>query len=399
MSKLVVLWMILVPVGMVFAATGERPSGAVNPVRCATCHTEVKAFEDVHAPVAANGCGSCHRIKSAAEHTYELVAQGAALCRNCHDHTVADAPVVHAPVEEGECMTCHHPHGGPDRKFLRSASVVDLCESCHGDVGGAGHVHAPVKAGDCGACHQPHSSNEAMLLLDKPRAVCVGCHESVRTATASAVSRHDAGCATCHAPHASEMAGLLPTDPTSLCFGCHDREIALPEGGKLSNVKLEIESGTHPHGPVADGDCSSCHVNHGSPHFRLLAETYPSDFYASFSEGLYALCFTCHDEDLVRVASTTTATEFRNGSTNLHYVHVNREKKGRTCRACHDIHAGNDDKLIRDSVPFGRGSYRLSIGYESTPDGGRCSTGCHEPLEYDRNVPEGSSVPVAAATP
>jgi predicted CXXCH cytochrome family protein len=225
-----------------------------------------------------------------------------------------------------------------------------------------------------------------MLLRESPRRVCLACHETVRRKTETAVSRHDRGCTTCHDPHASDESGLLPTDPTTLCLGCHDREIELSEGGELSNVKMEIESGTHLHGPVSDGDCAACHANHGSEHFRLLNEEYPADFYTSFSEERYALCFTCHDDRLVLVPSTTTLTGFRNGDLNLHFVHVNREKKGRTCRVCHDVHAGTNQNLVRESVPFGRVGYRLTIGHEPTANGGRCATGCHKPHEYDRNL-------------
>ena len=35
-----------------------------------------------------------------------------------------------------------------------------------------------------------------------------------------------------------------------------------------------------------------------------------------------------------------TVTDFRYGNVNLHKLHVNREK-GRTCRACHNIHASD----------------------------------------------------------
>ena len=88
-------------------------------------------------------------------------------------------------------------------------------------------------------------------------------------------------------------------------------------------------------------------------------------------EAVKATILTVEDEDV-----------------NLHYVHVNRERKGRSCRACHDVHAGDNRKLIRESVPFGRGGYRLAIGHEPTAEGGRCATGCHEAEEYTRNRSE-----------
>ena len=47
-------------------------------------------------------------------------------------------------------------------------------------------------------------------------------------------------------------------------------------------------------------------------------------------------------------------TSFRDGDVNLHYLHVNKAKRGRTCRACHSTHASKHNVIIRDSVPFGR---------------------------------------------
>ena len=81
---------------------------------------------------------------------------------------------------------------------------------------------------------------------------------------------------------------------------------------------------------------------------------------------------------------TTTLTDFRTGDLNLHYVHVNRKKKGRSCRACHETHAASKEKQIRDSVPFGPGGWELPIGFEKTNSGGSCAPGCHRPYAYDR---------------
>ena len=129
------------------------------------------------------------------------------------------------------------------------------------------------------------------------------------------------------------------------------------------------------------------HEIHGGGHRRLLTNEYPSDIYYPFSESSYALCFSCHDRQLVMLANTSTATSFRNGDTNLHFVHVNRDKKGRSCKVCHDAHAASRDKHIREEVPFGPAGWKLPIKYESLPDGGRCSTGCHSPYEYNRVTP------------
>ena len=70
---------------------------------------------------------------------------------------------------------------------------------------------------------------------------------------------------------------------------------------------------------------------------------------------------------------------------NLHFVHVNQESKGRTCRACHDIHSIDREKTVRDSVPFG--DWIFQTGYTKTATGGSCAPGCHQHFSYDRRNP------------
>jgi len=59
----------------------------------------------------------------------------------------------------------------------------------------------------------------------------------------------------------------------------------------------------------------------------------------------------CHKEALVTTGKTVTITNFRNGEINLHMLHVN-QNKGRTCRACHDVHASDQEDHIREEFRF-----------------------------------------------
>ncbi|PLX46332.1 MAG: cytochrome C, partial [Deltaproteobacteria bacterium] len=70
----------------------------------------------------------------------------------------------------------------------------------------------------------------------------------------------------------------------------------------------------------------------------------------------------------------------------LHYLHVNKDPKGRSCKACHEVHAGNQDKHIRKEVPFGA-KWKLPVNYTKTDTGGNCVVGCHKPKDYDRENP------------
>ena len=44
-------------------------------------------------------------------------------------------------------------------------------------------------------------------------------------------------------------------------------------------------------------------------------------------------------------------TGFRDGDVNLHYLHVNREEKGRTCRTCHEMHGSDLPNHMASGVP------------------------------------------------
>jgi hypothetical protein len=97
--------------------------------------------------------------------------------------------------------------------------------------------------------------------------------------------------------------------------------------------------------------------------------------------GGAALCFQCHATELVTEERTTTRTGFRDGDRNLHHLHVNRDK-GRSCRACHEVHATNVPFHMRESVPFGQ--WELPVPYERRPGGGACGASCHRAEDYDR---------------
>ena len=135
------------------------------------------------------------------------------------------------------------------------------------------------------------------------------------------------------------------------------------------------------HGPIRDKNCSGCHDPHGTQNIRLLRKYFAPEFYAPFDLHDYELCFDCHPKTLVLEEKTTRLTNFRDGDRNLHYLHVNRQK-GRTCRACHQPHASKRSFHIRETVPFG--NWALPINYQSLPNGGQCSPGCHKTKRYKR---------------
>jgi predicted CXXCH cytochrome family protein len=355
---------------------------------------DVQGAAVVHRPLATGECMVCHDPHGGGDRYLLKAASASELCQNCHADVIRGKPEVHGPVAAGACGACHSPHTSQHPKLL-AAEGVALCLQCHvstqEQLAKMRVVHGPV-ATDCMACHEAHSADHKMILKKEPQALCAGCHEEISAVIAGAKTQHSAvtterACLNCHDAHASDYPRMVRTRMVDLCFECHDREIEMPDGHKLGNIKAVIAAGTSLHGPVAQDNCAACHLIHGGDNFRLLIEEYPPEFYAPFKEESYALCFNCHDRQLVHDEKTSTLTNFRNGDQNLHYLHVNRKTKGRTCRACHETHASTREKHIRESVPFGTGGWLLPVNFKKQTQGGSCAPGCHMPYEYNRETP------------
>jgi predicted CXXCH cytochrome family protein len=325
----------------------------INPQEsCVTsrCHALKKTVQYAHAPVASGACVLCHQ-NVVSNPPLGLKDTGPDLCLKCHKDQKTfynEARFVHAPVKD-KCINCHNPHGSTTSKFFLNQDQFSLCLSCHinqeknpneiPQISIARMPHKPVIEGRCTGCHTPHASNFKKLLKDGPQ-------------------------------------------ETKLCFSCHKEKAA------------EIKNASFIHGPIREGLCTACHTPHGSDSSYLLKYYYVRTFYNPFNPELYALCFKCHKETLVLDERTTTLTNFRNGDRNLHYLHVNREK-GRTCVACHEVHAGVQEKQIRSSTPFG--DWSIPIQFVKTPTGGKCLVSCHVLREYDRENPVELNIDKASA--
>ena len=415
------------------------PVAAAESCMTASCHADYAAAAAAHQPVADGECLDCH-VQLLDEHpaadgaSFELVESGAALCFLCHD--APKQGQLHAPFADGDCLVCHQVHGADNPSLLAvGKDWSELCFACHDDAAFAlTFRHGPAAVGACGSCHDPHASEHEALLKQPARQSCLGCHDDFARQMQTAAFVHppvkDAPCTDCHNPHASELRfnlkqkmpdlcfschpaigkqaakarvshqpmleagscggchsthfsqqrGLLPLDQQGLCLNCHGAESPLQDiGAQLAGEKTL-------HGPLRDGQCADCHDPHGSDFFRLLRGRYPAGRYLPYQDNAYDFCLGCHEKNLLRFEDTTLYTNFRNGNRNLHYVHVADVRKGRTCRLCHEPHAGAGEKLIsRTGSAFG--SWKVPIGFEPTATGGSCAPGCHQVLGYDRETP------------
>jgi predicted CXXCH cytochrome family protein len=410
------------------------------------CHASLQEKAVVHGPVAKGMCTSCHAQARPETHEFRLSFPKDTLCQACHILTVRN--YVHQPLRKGQCTDCHDPHQSQFPQLLRADPAKDLCLICHaGDalmkkqhvhgpvaVGAcilcheahsswkpkllvaqgdelcsrchedrlrrdqqARHVHPPV-AQDCEKCHDPHSSDFPQQMRAPDRELCVSCHEDIGQRIEKSPVVHGAvtdqqGCRNCHAGHSSSLPTLLKNSLLDTCLGCHNEEIPLPNGRRVVNMAALLRDNPNHHGPIRQGDCSACHNPHASPLPNLLTQSYPPLFYAPFDPDNYKLCFTCHRSELVSVQDGRGVTEFRQGSRNLHYVHVSGQNRGRTCRACHEVHASKSPAHLSAVVPYGNWKYQIK--FEATENGGACAAACHVARSYNR----GESTPAKPVLP
>lgn len=339
---------------------------ATGAALCYRCHESKSNLKHPHGPLAAGQCVPCHNPHRASVPSL-LKERGGALCATCHGSKVTKQ-FGHPPVAEGKCTSCHVPHQSDSRMLLKEPAP-GLCYSCHGQLFTKKYLHPPVAAGDCLACHDHHQGDNAKLLRQTGIKLCLGCHEDKFTANRFGHAPVMAGnCFDCHDPHQSDVPKLLKKPGAELCFSCHDRSLA---------------AGKDVHVPVAKGDCVACHVPHGSANPRMLVKPFPESFYLPYAAENFELCFQCHSREIAQDARTDVLTNFRNGDRNLHYVHVNRPEKGRSCKVCHEPHASGMDRLIKSRVP-GFGKWDIPIEFTRTETGGTCVVGCHKPKTYDR---------------
>lgn len=361
---------------------------------CYKCHNPMGKGKNVHEPVKKGECIECHKVHGAAgRYLLDNIEDLTLVCTKCHDSASFQQKFMHGPVAVGSCTKCHDPHEGPEKYFIKGSSIRNLCLSCHTDMTKSLQaepvVHKPVQSGNCTLCHTPHGGAFKGLLKKKMTDLCIECHPGVGKRIAGLKYPHkplltEDGCSMCHSPHTAKGKGLLQGEEKGVCLGCHARD----DLGKppLANMKKALEGKKYLHGPLLKGQCKGCHDPHGSNYFRMLTGNYPAEFYVPYKEGIYDFCLKCHDKNLLRYAETTVYTRFRNGNRNLHYVHV-VNRKGRTCRVCHEPHAGNEVKLIsKEGAKFG--VWKVPINFTISQSGGSCAPGCHRAFKYDRDKPE-----------
>ncbi len=247
-------------------------------------------------PASLRGsCYNCHWVHGWANNPsdtafpYMLVAEPDSVCAVCHDADGPASPVYEVEATKpythhGVCVACHNTHKAEAGTMNQPGSAPTVNPELYGVPG----VDVDSTVVDSAT---------------KQYQVCLGCHETIRRELFSAVSYHPV-----HKPGAYD--GAMPTlyngwteNDLVYCTDCHNNNTGTQNGG------------TDPAGP------------HGSDYPRLLERQYVTTDPNAFSTADYALCFKCHDPNVL-------VSRMGDGVQRIHWLHLWRERAA--CATCHN---------------------------------------------------------------
>jgi len=288
----------------------------------AECHGPMGDREHVHMTLAEHACDLCHAPDTGG-HIYPRIGDNESLCTSCHN-TADHGTFQHKAMSDDSCMACHDPHGSSTRALLIADSVADTCQSCHPRPTQRSQ-HEPYASGECGACHDPHGADNRSLLLGGDGAEqCTLCHGQIAHDVASLAYTHrevEGSCLACHDPHASDYDGMQPMRTRDLCLSCHE------------DVAADVTGAVVSHDPILEGDrCITCHEPHASSHEHMLREEQAD------------ICLACHDKPVI-AHDGRTIPELATTLATSPVVH-GAIREG-DCSACHTVHGGTHNKLLR----------------------------------------------------
>lgn len=265
------------------------------------------------------------------------------------------------------------------------ANQPPACKECHSDLVEYELMHYPAEDA-CDNCHEStgasHPSDDSLgfRLMDNIPELCYYCHEEPSQFGFQHQVYASGDCLGCHDAHGSVNASLLRLPDPDLCLSCHKRDFQTDSSETL-NIKRLVTGRMQAHSAIELGGCLSCHLAHGSDKRVLLADAYPEADYLPAQTENFALCFLCHDTDLLEARETEWGTGFRDGNRNLHRLHMNGNK-GRNCRMCHNLHGSPLPFLVEEKIAFG--SWEMRMNFIAEEQGGSCLPGCHGKQSYQR---------------
>jgi predicted CXXCH cytochrome family protein len=379
-------------------------------------------------------CTSCHDPHNDM-HGKFLVKdnQNAAICKSCHDPTGFTGISTHdtssntwdgtrknpwphtqyKTVSSNSCMNCHYSHGARGRHRLLSNELEEeVCLACHnGSVGSDIEAGLRKRSGHRVSFYQGiHDPTENILTVGV-HVECVDCHDPHQVKGTEAAAPNISGRLT-GVPGMTITGNIVKQAQYQyeVCFKCHGQDKYrkfTPINRLFSHTNLRLAfnpSNASFHAVAARGRshyvpglkppyttssrlyCTDCHNSdsgpkgpHGSHWDYLLEQRYEISDYTNWSEAYYALCFKCHDPNMLLNPNVSGFEK--------HEKHAREENT--PCSVCHDPHGSSNYIALLDfdtNVVFPNMNGELK--FEVIGDKGYCYLQCHgkehSPKDYRR---------------
>lgn len=330
---------------------------------CLSCHA---VFEDLQLVSGTGLCLNCHDSKYAAPDVGDQVrkASGMGIADISRDHAPekGDAAAFSAPGNRHvECYDCHnaaaiYPWEDSPLKDMWGIKIVSESWNSAPTLAVADQVNGQAEL--CFKCHSTGAGWGAALPLSNYYISSSG----VTLATenkAFAFNTKNSAFHPVRAPGRNQSNALgqqlaaagLSTTSTIDCSDCHNADETSATTGRAGNDSFKPKG---PHGSIYAPLLRGRYLTNATP------ATLPTGAYNSQN---FKLCFICHNETkLTSSDSSDFATNFSNGATNLHWVHlkdISERGYGRNaaCRACHyNVHSNQQAPDSQYMVWFSGGS-------------------------------------------
>jgi hypothetical protein len=306
---------------------------------------------------------------------------------SCHKASGTDAGSHNAGTK---CMVCH-PHEGGFKGAGGSGSHEGhtAFTTCEGGTTGCHGANLPPLLSDgqnlqnttvCNTCHSPGGTYDG---VNDP---VIGCKANWTGGSSQVydgenfVAGKEKWCAGCHDESPSVVLGVSAPS----VIGDEDGAFAYGAGWGYYKTGHGLASGFYPASgsPPANLKCTACH-DRTATHIDGNQRTYSASS-ANYQAGYrlkrpmdvprsdqgepvsdFQLCLDCHASSPFLVSSDTT-TNFRNGTTNEHWMHLQAPPTGMwagggwwdsdwngtgdskiSCPACHNVHGSASPRMLR----------------------------------------------------
>lgn len=398
-------------------------------VQCTSCHDAHKQNGDPlqHAFLVGNNsrsalCLACHTPKYWAtppaahqsslapfrpedgNHTkYPTVAETG--CESCHKPHTALTPERNLKgIEEGTCLVCHAGRVSQQNVMLDfrktyAHPTLTQTPSVHDAAEGPDSPHAQLperspaapRHAECPDCHDAHAATHREVDAPFASGALAAVWGIDRNGTRVDEVRYEYEvCFKCHADSVNEPARFGRTSRPFVRRQIAEANLRVafdPQGpsshpvvgmGKNPSVP-GLKNGLTPASQIR---CTDCHASddgkrspHGSIYASILSRNYVTDDLTPESPQAYALCYGCHDRQVLLSAQSGFA----------HERHVARDQA--PCSACHDPHGVSQQKgadavgnahLVNFDLGIVAAGSRKMVRYQSGgPGRGSCTLQCH----------------------